>query len=209
MIKIEVVDGGVHVPLYGNSQGCSQYSIFTNDERANIVVYTTLSGSFEESWCCLEEFPKPRPDEFEFVFTIDVKINRGDRISGRIDYYPERVWKDIDVATTDFLPWTPLDWNANLDKWNVPSDIVAWFYLRGYNTDEIVDALGDYIRCYNETNKKADMESIFVNMQVEYLNTILPYVGRELHEDELIQIAAALNLIYEKSHKELYREYND
>lgn len=40
-------------------------------------------------------------------------------------------------------------------------------------------------------------------MQVEYFKTILPFVGRELHENELIQIAETLNLIYDNSHHKL------
>ena len=203
MIDITLADGGENRPLYGKAVGCSQYSIFTNDENANIVVYTTLSGDFLETWCCLEEFPKPRLDEFELVFTINIEVDRLDRIFGRIDYYPDRVWKNIDVDKTDFLFFSPLDWTKDLDKWNNIGDIVAWFYLRGYTTDEIIDALNDYICAYNAEKNGNDDESVFVNMQVEYFKTILPFVGRELRENELIQIAETLNLIYDNSHHKL------
>ena len=101
------------------------------------------------------------------------------------------------------MPWTPLDWTKDLDKWNNIGDIVAWFYLRGYTTDEIIDALNDYICAYNAEKNGNDDESVFVNMQVEDFKTILPFVGRELRENELIQIAETLNLIYDNSHHKL------
>lgn len=191
--------------LFVNPTGCSQYHLEMNEDDARLTVYTT--PCLYEHCCCLEDLPKPKTDEFEMKFVLDFSK---ERIRGKFYYYPENRLRNFSETDLSTFPYTMTDWYTHALElnditraleWNDIPLMIAWFYHRGYITDEIIFELSFYQDAFN---KKAVADSTIdkshikeVNSIIETFRIFLPYLDMELREEDLNNFSNSLRKLYE------------